>query len=399
MNSILSTRRSRRAVLCSLALATALALSACAAPGTSVRGDDGVRVDLSQPVQVALLVPLGTGDSSREAIARSLVNAAELARADLRDATIDLRIYETRGSTDGGAAAASRAVAEGASIIVGPLFSTATAGAGPIAEAAGLKVLALSNNPSVAGGNVFLVGPTFRNTASQLIGHAQARGLDRVAVVYPNGIEGETARDAVRDAAQGRGAALVSSQGYDLSVTGINAASGPIAAALQTNGANAVILTDGPTGGLGFIADALRSAGLAPASAVFMGMQRWDVSGETLALPSLQGGVFAAPGPGPLAAFNGRYQNAYGERPHELAVLAYDGINAVGAMIAEARASGGSPFSTARLTQPRGFAGASGPFRFTADGLNQRNLAIFEVRGGQAVVISPANRSFDAAGS
>lgn len=396
---MLSTRFSRRGLLGPLVLAAALALSACAAQGPAVRGDDGVRVDLSQPVQVALLVPLGTGDPSREAIGRSLVNAAELARADLRDATIDLRIYETRGSTEGGAAAASRAVAEGASIIVGPLFSTAAAGAGPVAEAGGLTVLALSNNPSVAGGNVFLVGPTFRNTASQLIGHAQSRGLSNVAVVYPNGIEGESARDAVRDAAQGRGAALVGSQSYDLSVASINAAAGPIAASLQASGANAVILTDGPTGGLGFIADALRGAGLSPSGALFMGMQRWDVSGETLALPSLQGGVFAAPDPGPLAAFNGRYQTAYGERPHELAVVAYDGINAVGTMIAEARAEGGSPFSTARLTQPRGFAGASGPFRFTPDGLNQRNLAIFEVRGGQAVLISPASRSFDASGS
>lgn len=130
-----------------------------------------------------------------------------------------------------------------------------------------------------------------------------------------------------------------------------------------------------------------------------MGMQRWDISGETLSLPSLQGGVFAAPDPGPLAAFNGRYQTAYGGRPHELAVYAYDAINAVGAMIAEARAQGGSPFSTGRLTQARGFAGAGGPFRFTPDGLNQRNLAILEVRGGQAVVIQRASRSFDASGS
>lgn len=396
---MLSTRFSRRAALRPLAFAALVALSACAAPGPTVRGDDGVRVDLSQPVRVALLVPLGTGDPSREAIARSLVNAAGLAAADLREAQIDLQVYETRGTTEGGAAAASRAVAEGASVIVGPLFSTAAAGAGPVADAAGLKVLALSNNPSVAGGNVFLVGPTFRNTASQLIGHAQSRGLSNVAVVYPNGIEGETARDAARDAAQARGAALVGSQGYDLSVAGINAAAGPIASSLQAAGANAVILTDGPTGGLGFIADALRGAGLSPSGALFMGMQRWDVSGETLALPSLAGGVFAAPDPGPLAAFEGRYQTAYGERPHELAVLAYDGIGAVGAMIAEARAAGGSPFSTARLTQPRGFAGASGPFRFTPDGLNQRNLAIYEVREGRAVPISRASRSFDAPGT
>ena len=67
-------------------------------------------------------------------------------------------------------------------------------------------------------------------------------------------------------------------------------------------------------------------------------------------------------------------------------------------MIAEARSRGGSPFSTARLTEPSGFAGVYGPFRFTSNGRVQRNLAIVEVRGGSAVVIERAARSFDSVG-
>jgi len=156
------------------------------------------------------------------------------------------------------------------------------------------------------------------------------------------------------------------------------------------------VLTDGPTGGLALIADALRNNGVTPAQAQFLGLQRWDISAEALAAPSLQGGVFAAPDPGLLAAFEGRYVNAYGENPHELASLAYDAVAAVGAMIADARASGGSPFSTARITQPQGFAGVNGAFRFLPNGLNQRNLAIFEVRGGQAVVTERASGGFAA---
>ena len=59
---------------------------------------------------------------------------------------------------------------------------------------------------------------------------------------------------------------------------------------------------------------------------------------------------------------------------------------------------GGSPFSTARLTQPAGFAGVNGAFRFNSNGRIQRNLAIIEVRNGQAVVTERAARSFDAVG-
>lgn len=394
---MLSTRFSvRRCLLRVAAVAAAGALLAACAAQPRVAADSGIAVDVNQPVRVALLLPYGTGDQGREQIAHSLENAARLAQGDLRNAVIDLVVYPTAGTTSGGAAAASQAVAEGAKIIVGPLFSTETAGAEGPAAAAGLTVLSLSNNPSVAGSNVYILGTTFQNTADRLIAYGQAQGLGPFGVVYPAGLEGESARDAVRDAAAGRGASVVASESYNLSVQGIQSAAGPAAQALLGAGANGIILTDGPTGGLSFIADGLRGNGIGPDRGQFLGMQRWDVSAEALQAPSLQGGVFAAPDPGIVGAFFGRYSAAYGESPHELAGLAYDGIAAVGALIAEARTQGGSPFSTERLTQPSGFAGVNGPFRFTASGRAQRNLAIIAVEDGRAVVREPAARSFDA---
>lgn len=385
-----------RAGLAAVGLA---ALAACTTgPQVASGPDDGVAVDLGQPVEVALLVPQGSGDAGREAIARSLINAARLAQSDLRDVAIDLEVYGTSGTTGGGATAASQAVADGAKIIVGPLFSTATAGAQPAARDAGINILSFSNNPSVAGGNTYLMGLTFNNAASELVSYARSQGLDNVAVVYPAGLEGETARSAVAQAASARGANLVASQPYNLSVASIASAAGPIVGELQAAGAEAVVLTDGPTGGLAYIADALREQGLSPAGVQFLGMQRWDTSGAAMALPSLQGGVFAAPDPGTLSAFEARYRQTYGEAPHELAGLAYDAVAAVGAMIAEARSQGGTPFSTGRLTQPSGFAGVNGPFRFTSGGMNQRSLAIIAVQNGEGRVVERAARSFDAVG-
>ena len=394
---MLSTRFSRLRPLRSVLAAAALAmLAACAtAPGAGRVSSDGVDVDPNQPVRVALLVPLGSADPSREVLGRSLVNAAQLAQADLRNATIDLAVYPTAGTAEGGAAAASQAVAEGAKIIVGPLFSTATAGVEPVAAGAQLKVISLSNNPEVAGQGVYILGNTFLNTADRLVSYGMSRGLRNFAVVYPEGLEGDTARNAVSAAVRGRGAQLVATESYSLSVTGIQAAAGPAASNLMANGANAIVLTDGPTGGLAFISEALRNNGLSSAQAQFLGLQRWDVSAEALSQPSLQGGAFAAPDPGLMAAFEGRYRNAYGEAPQDVAALAYDAIAAVGALISEARAGGGSPFSDARITQAAGFAGVGGAFRFAPNGLNQRNLAVLEVRDGQAVVVERAARGFE----
>jgi len=394
---MLSTRISAVARLRAAVLSFAfVALAACATTGPRVAGNDGIDVDPNQPVKVALLLPYGTGDAGREQIARSLENAARLAQSELRNATVELTVYPTAGTTAGGSAAASQAVAEGAKIIVGPLFSTETAGAQGPAASSSLTVLSFSNNPSVAGGNVYVLGTTFQNTADRLVAYGQSRGLNSIGVVYPAGLEGETARDAVRQAVSNRGATLAASQSYNLSVEGIQSAGPAAAAALNGAGANAVILTDGPTGGLAFISEALRGNGVTTAQ--FLGMQRWDTSAEALGVPSLQGGVFAAPDPATLGAFRGRYQTAYGEAPHELAGLAFDAVAAVGALIAEARAQGGSPFSTARLTQASGFAGANGPFRLTPSGVAQRNLAIIAVQNGQAVVAERAARSFDPVG-
>lgn len=394
---MLSTRISAVARLRAAVLSFAfVALAACATTGPRVAGNDGIDVDPNQPVKVALLLPYGTGDAGREQIARSLENAARLAQSELRNATVELTVYPTAGTTAGGSAAASQAVAEGAKIIVGPLFSTETAGAQGPAASSGLTVLSFSNNPSVAGGNVYVLGTTFQNTADRLVAYGQSRGLNSIGVVYPAGLEGETARDAVRQAVSNRGATLAASQSYNLSVEGIQSAGPAAAAALNGAGANAVILTDGPTGGLAFISEALRGNGVTTAQ--FLGMQRWDTSAEALGVPSLQGGVFAAPDPATLGAFRGRYQTAYGEAPHELAGLAFDAVAAVGALISEARAQGGSPFSTARLTQASGFAGANGPFRLTPSGVAQRNLAIIAVQNGQAVVAERAARSFDQVG-
>ena len=395
---MLSTRFSLARLAAPAALvAGLLLLAACSAgPSGSRVTDSGLAIDPNQPVRVALLVPLGSGDPGRDQLGRSLVNAAQLAQADLQNATIELSVYHTGGTTDGGAAAASQAVANGAQIIVGPLFSTATAGAQPVAAAAGLTVISLSNNPEVAGQNVYILGNTFDNSADRLVAYGLSRGLRNFAVVYPDGLEGETARNAVAGAVRGRGANFVGAEPYNLSVEGIQAAGASTAATLISSGANAVILTDGPTGGLTFMSEALRNNGLSSAQAQFLGLQRWDVSAEALALPSLQGGAFAAPDPGPLAAFEGRYRNAYGEAPSAVAGYAYEAIAALGALIAEARGSGGNPFTTARLTQPSGFAGVNGAFRFLPNGLNQRNLAIIEVRGGQAVVTERAPRSFTA---
>lgn len=369
-----------------------LVLTACE---QSLPGTGSGQIDVSGTVIVGLLVPAGSENPQTEQLALSLIKAARLAQSDISGAEIDLRIYETSGTEAGAQVAATAAIADGAEILVGPLFSAEAAAVRPLAAAEGVPVISFSNNAAVAGGGVYVLGVTYASVANRLVAFAGGRGLRGVAVVHPAGIDGESGRDAVRTAVTAAGATFAGAHAYSLNVDGIVAAGGQIARQVRAKGANVIIFTDTPTGGLGFITASLRAAGLGESAYQFIGLTRWDSSAEALAQPSLAGGWFALPDPLLSAQFDTRYRTAYAEEPHELSGIAYDAIAAVGAMLHDARLRGNNqPFSPARITDPAGFAGVNGIFRFLPDGTNERGLAVMQVSAGAATMVDPAIRSF-----
>ena len=79
------------------------------------------------------------------------------------------------------------------------------------------------------------------------------------------------------------------------------------------------------------------------------------------------------------------------KQAHHLASLAYDGVAAVGALIA----SGNNEALTREaLTQSAGFEGVNGIFRFQQNGTNRRGLAIAQVVNKEVVIIDPAPKTF-----
>ncbi|WP_147107094.1 penicillin-binding protein activator [Tateyamaria sp. syn59] len=388
-----SLRKSVRRALLPVA---ALALAACdpAAIGGITAGS-GPRIDTSQPVPVALLVPRGSGQGSDELLATNLENAARLAMRDLAGVEIDLRVYGTAGNAQTAAAQATQAVNDGAQIIVGPLYAEAANAAGVAVAPRNVNVLAFSNNTTIAGGNVFVLGSTFDNTADRLVSYAARQGKNRIVVVHAQDVAGQLGRNAIQQAASRSGATVTGTVDYPLSQQGLIAAVPRVKSAVDNAGANAVFMTAAPAGGLPLLSQLLPETGVDPSVTQYIGMTRWDIPRQTLDLPGIQGGWFALPDPNRANAFRAQYEAAYGSAPHPLAGLAFDGIAAIGALAAQGNARA---LTGAALTQGSGFQGASGIFRLRPDGSNQRGLAIATVRDNQVVVIDPAPRAFGGAG-
>ncbi len=395
MFAVLSTARKRlrsaRFAVTTLAL-TAVAACGPVDIGGFNTGGSGPKINTDKPVPVALLIP--KSDQGAGTIARALENAARLAIADLDGVKIDLRVYDTAGNAQQAGALAQQAVNDGAKIILGPLFGEAANAAGVAVADDGINVLAFSNNPSIAGGNVFILGATFRNTANRLLGFASRQGKRSVAVVYPNNIEGQFGKAAIEAAAGANGIQVSGSESFEFSQAGVVSAMPRIANAAA--GADAVVMTSNAAGALPLLVQLLPENGISPTAKQYIGLARWDSPPQTLELAGVQGGWFTMPDTNATANFSSRYQGAYGDAPHQLAGLAFDGIAAIGALVSQGKSDA---LTAGALTQGAGFQGTAGVFRLRSDGTNERALAVATVRDKKVVILDPAPRRFGGAGS
>lgn len=393
MISILSA--SRKIALRIFALTSVLWLAACDELGLSMTQNTGPLVDSSAPVPVALLVPAGSGSPTDALLAKHFENSARMAIADLQNARIDLRVYSTGATANGAANAAVRAVNEGAAVILGPLFAESANAAGLAILQSNVNVLSFSNNSAIAGGNVFILGYTFENTANRLVRFAVSRGQSRITVVHADDIAGQAGRDAILRAIANSSATLAGVAAYPLSQQGVAVGAGQVVATVKANGGQAIFMTAGVNAELPILTTLLLESGLSTAQAQYIGLTRWDSLPQSLTLPALQGGIFAIPDSSRMSVFESRYASAYGEQPHQLAGLAYDGIAAIGALVASGHRD---PLSRAALVQRNGFQGTGGIFRFNENGTNSRALAVATIQNNQVVIVDPAPSSFSGVG-
>ncbi len=374
-----------------IALTTAVILAACETTGVG----GGPSINTSEPVPVALLVPRGSGQSGDAALAQSLENAARLAMSDLPNVTIDLRVYDTAGNAGTASGVAQQAVADGAKIIIGPVYAQAANAAGLAVLNNNVNVLSFSNNTSIAGGNVFVLGPTFQNTANRLANYGGRQGKTAAIIVHSNDAAGEAGRSAIANALASSSMNNAGSIGYDRSQQGVINAVPNIKSAMDSTGADSVFLTATTAGALPLFSQLLPEAGVSPSTTQYIGLTRWDIPAQTLELPGVQGGWFALPDPAKAQAYRQRYNATYGEAPHPISGLAYDGIAAIGALVSQGKSNA---LTGAALTQSAGFQGVGGIFRLRSDGTNERGLAVATIQNKQVVVIDPAPQSFSGAG-
>ena len=103
-------------------------------------------------------------------------NAAEMALAEFNNPDIQLLAKDDGGTTGGAQSATQQALAEGAEIILGPLFAQSVAAAGQIARQSGRPVIAFSTDTSVAARGIYLLSFLPESDVERIVGYAAGTG-------------------------------------------------------------------------------------------------------------------------------------------------------------------------------------------------------------------------------
>ena len=373
------------------ALLGTVALSACqVVPKRPLPAPPPPPVDRSEPIgplpsdternRVALLVPM-TGANA--GVGESIANAANMGVLDTGGRTIRVTIYDT---APGAAAAAQRAIAEGNRLILGPLLADDVRAVAPVARAARVPVVSFSNDVGVAGNGVFVMGFAPTQSVDRVVRYARGRGVTKFAGLVPGGLYGQRASTAFLRSVESAGGQVVSLQTFDRSAGSMSAA---VARMASTSPYEAVLIADSARAAVQF-APMIRARG--GASARLLGTELWNAEGALATNPALRGAMFASVADGTYNQLATKYRTRFGKGPYRLASLGYDAVLLVTRIGAEWRA--GTAFPVARLTDPGGFTGIDGAFRFGRDGIVERALEVQQAGSGGSTIVSAAPRGF-----
>lgn len=349
-------------------------------------------------VKVGILLPL-TGQNKK--LGDAMLQAAQMALFEIGHANLELIPRDTGGTAAGGQQAAQSAIDAGAQILLGPVFAPAVRGASPIARRAHINMIAFSTDWTLAGGNTYIMGFMPFDQIRRVTDYAARQGVNRVGVLAPDTHYGRIVSNAFNAAAPRYNIQVTENTRYPAGIANLAPVikdfthyderknSGMLNAAPY----EAVLM---PVGGQDArsIGSLLTHYGLPPRNVRRIGTGLFDetsLASET----NLEGAWFAAPDPNARRSFENRYMNTYGSRAPRLSTLAFD-ATALSAILAqrELETTGRPAFDRNAITNPNGFSGLDGIFRFRSDNIAERGLAVLEFQRGQARIADPAPESF-----
>jgi len=340
-------------------------------------------------VKAGLILPL-SGPGNAGVAGQAMRNAAEMAIAEFNSPDLQLLVKDDGGTAEAARLGAQQALDEGAEIILGPLFAQSVGFVGQAARPRNVPVIAFSTDANVASSGIYLLSFLPESDVDRIVQYATSTGKHSYAALIPDNPYGTVVEAAFKQAVARRsGSQVVAIERYPHDKATMAT---PIRSVAQASArADALFIPDGGDA-VPDVAQTLVAAGVNLKRLQLLGTGLWD-DPRIYAAPTLDGGWYAAPDGVGYRNFSARYRARYNQDPVRTATLAYDAVALVAALV---KTQGPQRFSQQVLTNPSGFTGIDGLFRFRTDGTNERGLAVLRVSSAGAQTVSPPLRSFGA---
>ncbi len=395
-------------------VASALFLTACGGGGlfetenrklrpvspAPIIGEGGDRDQKNRLKTVAFIVPVKAPSPGIKAAAKDLRDAAKLAYDEISAKPIKLKIYETQGTVSDDLKAVNQALRENSDIILGPMLAPSVKAAGKIATRSDTPMIAFSSDrTALSGDNNYLLSFLPEQNISYVVDFAMKKGRTKFGALWPETPYGRLAASVFAEEISARGGELTASNSYNLNGNDFYLAVQEFAETDRRGETDkgikeppsweAALLADDPRA-LMRVAPALERADLNLKDHLLIGTGVLN-DPALKEIEELDGIIFASPDPRKITNFRRKFQEKYGRFPAQIGVLGYDGVALTAALAGKYQ---DDPYTEKHLTDPNGFDGASGIFRFLSNGTSERGLSVIQLQGKQFRVIQAAPTEF-----
>ena len=369
----------------------------------------------------AVLLPL-SGEFAKQG--NGLKNATMMALDDINDSHLVLQYYDTKGTPEGASVAITNALNQDAQLIIGPMLSSSVQTITPSAKSHGVPVIAFTSTSDVLQDGIYTMGLLLDEQVDRVMTYSAQQGRSRFALLIPDNATGiSTVKAALKSAAKNNvdvttiafykpGTTdftdlLRQMTRYDTRRAQLKQEEKKYAVAAAGGNAEAIRMMNklkklDSYGDIGFDTVLIPDAGASLKSAIamfgyydvfapevkFIGTSIWD--GTPLNNEStMRGSWYPTLAKQNSAYFVNKYTQLFGEKPSSLYAFGYDAV-----ALAEAISRNGTDNLEAKITNPEGYLGVNGVFRFFENGSNQHSLDIKEIRNNGNYIVSAGPRKF-----
>ncbi|MBE6451927.1 MAG: penicillin-binding protein activator [Alphaproteobacteria bacterium] len=381
-----------------------------------------INISEKSSFRVGVLLPL-TGAASKHGA--GLKNASMLAVEDINNPNIVLQYYDTQSTPSGARIAAENAIRQGAKVIIGPLMSTEVQAIANETIYQGVPVVAFSTSQEVLQPTVYTLGLLIEEQVDRIVSYAVAQNRNRLALLLPDNSTGNAvAKAAVKSAKKNNISITVigyyppassdfstiikQMTNYEQRHAEVLRIKAELESKVQNGDTNAAaelkqIETKEGIGDVGFDMILIPESGAKLTSAIsmfayydagfpdvlFLGTSVWE-TGKFNNESVMHQSLFPTISRSYSGYFAGKYYQIFGEKPSSLYSFAYDAI-ALSNELSKKQDEDLNPV----ITNPDGYVGINGAFRFFEDGTNQHSLDVIEIRSSGNIVADAASKRFE----